>query len=57
MHILFNGLDKDMFDNVINCRTSKEVWNQLQILCEGTKQVRENKIKLLIQKYIAFHFK
>ena len=25
MNILFNGLDKDMFDNVINCTTSKEV--------------------------------
>ena len=25
MNILFNGLEKDMFDNVINCTTSKEV--------------------------------
>ena len=25
MNILFNGLDKDMFDNVINCTTSKDV--------------------------------
>ena len=25
MNILFNGLDKDMFDNVINCTISKEV--------------------------------
>ena len=25
MNIMFNGLDKDMFDNVINCTTSKEV--------------------------------
>ena len=24
-NILFNGLDKNMFDNVANCTTSKEV--------------------------------
>ena len=29
----------------------------LLILCEGTEQVRENKMKLLIQQYEHFHFK
>ena len=48
MNIMFNGLDEDMFDNVINCTTSKEAWNTIQILCEGTEQVRENKMQLLI---------
>ena len=57
MNILFNDLDKDMFDNVINCTTSKEVWDTIQILCEGTEQVRENKIQLLIQQCEHFHFK
>ena len=57
MDILFNGLDKDMFDNVINCTTSKEVCDTIQILCEGTEQVRENKMQLLIQQYEHFHFK
>ena len=37
MNILFNGLDKNMFDNVINCTTSKEVWDTLQTLCEGLR--------------------
>ena len=49
MNILFNGLDKEIFDNVINCTTSKEVWDTIQILCEGTEQVRENKMQILIQ--------
>ena len=57
MNILFIGLDKDMFGNVINCTTSKEVWDTIQILCEGTEQVRENKMQLLIQQYEHFHFK
>ena len=36
MNILFNGLDADMFDNVINCTTSKQVWDTVRVLCEGT---------------------
>lgn len=57
MNILFNGLDKDLFDNVINCTTSKEVWDTIQTLCEGTEQVRENEMQLLIQQYEHFYFK
>ena len=57
MDILFNGIDNDMLDNVINCTTSKEVWDTIQTLCEGSEQVRDNKMQLLIQKYEAFHFK
>ncbi|KAK1374547.1 hypothetical protein POM88_030740 [Heracleum sosnowskyi] len=57
MNILFNGLEQEMFDNVINCTTSKEVWDTVRTLCEGTEQVRENKMQLLIQQYEHFHFK
>ena len=56
MNILFNGLNMDMFDNVINCTTAKEVWDTVQLLCEGTEQVKENKMQLLIQQYEYFHF-
>ena len=57
MNILFNGLEEEMFDNVINCTTAKQVWDTVQTLCEGTEQVRENKMQLLIQQYEHFHFK
>lgn len=49
MNILFNGLDGDMFDNVINCKTAKEIWDTIQVIYDGTEQVRENKMQLLIQ--------
>ena len=48
MNILFNGVDADMFDNIINCKTTKEVWDTIQIIYDGTEQVRENKMQLLI---------
>ncbi|KAL8098464.1 hypothetical protein AgCh_031284 [Apium graveolens] len=56
MNILFNGLDQDMFGNIINSQTAKEIWDTVQLICEGTEQVRENKIQLLIQQYEYFHF-
>jgi len=56
MNILFNGVDGDIFDNIINCKTAKEVWDTIQIICDGTEQVRENKMQLLIQQYEHFHF-
>ncbi|KAK1387194.1 hypothetical protein POM88_015372 [Heracleum sosnowskyi] len=36
MNILFNGLEKEMFDNVINCTTSKEVWDTVRTLSGET---------------------
>ena len=57
MNILFNGIDQDMFDCVLNLTTSKEVWDTIQTICEGTEQVRENKMQLLIQQYEYFHYK
>ncbi|KAL8134989.1 hypothetical protein AgCh_009857 [Apium graveolens] len=29
MNILFNGVDDDMFDNIINCKTAKDVWETI----------------------------
>ena len=57
MNLLFNGIDDDMFDSVINCPTAKEVWDTIQTLCEGTDQVRENKMQLFVQQYESFHSK
>ncbi|KAL8149006.1 hypothetical protein AgCh_006137 [Apium graveolens] len=45
----------DMFDNIINCKTTKDVGDTIQVICDGTEQVRENKIQLLIQQYEHFH--
>lgn len=56
-NILINDLDKNMFNNIVNCTLAKEVWDTIQTLCEGTEQVRKNKIQLLVKKYESFHFK
>ncbi|KAL8097255.1 hypothetical protein AgCh_030400 [Apium graveolens] len=52
MNILFNGLDQDMFDNVINCQTAKEIWDTVQLICEGTEfQKLLNGLKLYGRVY------
>ncbi|KAL8121230.1 hypothetical protein AgCh_018101 [Apium graveolens] len=47
MNILFNGVDGDMFDNIINYKTAKEVWDTIQIICDGTEQTKDSNLKFL----------
>ena len=44
MNIMFNNIDTNMYDNVINCTTSNEVWDTIQNFSQGTYQVRNNKM-------------
>ncbi|XP_063945970.1 uncharacterized protein LOC135151450 [Daucus carota subsp. sativus] len=53
MNILFNGIDDDMFDSVINCPTTKEIWDTIQTLCEGTDQKLLNGLKLYGRIYMV----
>ena len=52
MNILFNGLNSNMFYNVINCITTKEVCDTIQTLCEGIELVRVFKMQLFVQQSI-----
>lgn len=52
---MFNGIDQDMFKSVKPCSTPKEAWDTIQIMCEGSEKVRENKMQLLIWPYEHFH--
>ena len=53
-NILFMSLEKELFENVINCKTAKEIWEALLVMHEGTEEVRENKQSLLTQQYEMF---
>ncbi|XP_074324260.1 uncharacterized protein LOC141661156 [Apium graveolens] len=54
MNIMFNGIYSDMFECVMNSPTAKDVWDTIRNLYEGSKQVRENKMQLLIRQYEYF---
>lgn len=55
-NILFMSLEDELFENVVNCKTAKEIWEALLIMHEGTEEVRENKQSLLTQQYEMFTY-
>ena len=57
INILFNSLDSVLTNYVLSCETAMEVWNRLQVHCEGTKPVKKNIKSLLIQEYEYFEAK
>ncbi|KAL8127876.1 hypothetical protein AgCh_014715 [Apium graveolens] len=50
MNILFNGVDGDMFDNIINCKTATEVSDTIQVICDRTEQVGVSDKERVLQR-------
>ncbi|XP_074324090.1 uncharacterized protein LOC141661009 [Apium graveolens] len=53
-HIFHNNLDSVMSNRVIGCKTSKEIWDTLEVKCQGTKK---NMRTILTQEYENFDSK
>ncbi|XP_063936103.1 uncharacterized protein LOC135147181 [Daucus carota subsp. sativus] len=49
--ILIDSLDRVMYNNVVNCTSAKQIWDTLQIINEGSEEVRENKKEILVAQY------
>jgi len=49
--LLYFGLGHDKYTRISECESAKEIWNALQIAHEGTNQVKQSRIELLIRKY------
>ena len=54
MHILVCAMSKTQFNKVQQCSTAYEIWRTLEITYEGTSQVKENEVSLLVHKYELF---
>jgi len=52
--LLYFGLGPDEYTRISECESAKEVWNALQIAHEGTNQIKQSRIKLLVRKYELF---
>ena len=39
---------------LLTCDSAKEIWDRLQVLHEGTDQVKETKISMLVHQYEMF---
>ena len=52
--LLYFGLGPDEYTRISECESVKEIWNALQVAHEGTNQVKQSRIELLVRKYELF---
>ena len=53
-NILYYALDVNEFNRISTYNSTKEIWNRLEVTHEGTSQVKESKISILVHKYELF---
>ena len=44
----------DIYHSVINCQTTKKIWDTLVVLFEGVAKVKKNRRSFLIRQYELF---
>ena len=54
MNLLYYALDPNEFNRIFTYNFVKEIWDRLQVIHEGTNQVKESKINLLVHNYELF---
>lgn len=52
--ILIESLDPVMHTHVLNCKDAKHIWETIEIINEGTEEVRENRLEILTSEYEHF---
>ena len=57
MSNFFCALDPNEFNRVLACDSAKEILDKLEVTYEGTNQVKEFKINMLVHEYELFKIK
>ena len=52
--LLYFGLGPDEYTRISECEYAKDIWDALQVAHEGTNQVKQSHIELLMRKYQLF---
>ena len=50
-------IDKNEYNRISQYKSAKEIWRLLEVTHEGTNQVKESKINLLVHSYELFFMK
>ncbi|GAV57403.1 zf-CCHC domain-containing protein/DUF4219 domain-containing protein/UBN2 domain-containing protein, partial [Cephalotus follicularis] len=53
-HIIICAINSNDFNRILSCISAKEMWGRLEVTYEGTKQVKEAKIIMLVHDYEMF---
>ena len=54
MNVLYCALDANEFNQIFTCNLAKKIWDRLEVTHEGTNQVKESKINMLVHQYQLF---
>ena len=54
MNLLYYALDPNEFNQISTCTSTKKIWDKLEITHEGTTQVKNSKINMLMHDYEMF---
>ena len=57
INVLYYALDANEFNHISTCISAKKIWDRLEVTHEGTNQVKESKINMLVHKYELFKIK
>ncbi|GAV66030.1 UBN2 domain-containing protein [Cephalotus follicularis] len=53
-HVLFCAIGQNEFNRISSYDSAKEMWDLLEVTYEGTNQVKESKISMLVHEYELF---
>ncbi|GAV70627.1 UBN2 domain-containing protein [Cephalotus follicularis] len=53
-HIIICAINSNDFNRISSCISAKEMWDRLEVTYEGTNQVKEAKISILVHEYEMF---
>ena len=54
IHLLYCSLNAEEFNRILSCKSAKEIWDKFVVTFEGTSQVKQTKISLLLRQYELF---
>ena len=54
MNVLYCALDANKFNHISTYMSVKKIWDRLEVTQEGTNQMKESKINMLVHKYELF---
>ena len=54
LNALHCALDVNEYNKISSCTTAKEIWDKLEVANEGTSQVKEDNISMLVHDYEMF---
>ncbi|KAL8119956.1 hypothetical protein AgCh_017183 [Apium graveolens] len=52
--ILTESIDNVMYNNIVNYDIAKQIWEKIEILCEGIEEVRSNPSRIMVSQYEGF---